>query len=101
MTDMQVVFDELMTASKVFHQEGAKFNQIYPKGGIRSPTVSTTELNTALSSILLAIGHGHAAIAASIESYSIKLRRAHDSYRHADLNSRQLMKALQDPDSIK
>lgn len=101
MTNMQVVFEELMTASKVFHQEGVEFNQIYPKGGIQPPTVSTTELKAALSSILLAIGQGHATVAASIESYSIKLRRAHDSYRHADLNSGQLMKALQDPDSIK
>ncbi len=100
MADLKVVFQDPMAASRTFHQSGEEFGQIYPKGGIHSTRVSTAELATALGSVLNAIGQGHTAIAASIESYSVKLRRAHDAYRHADLNSKQLMRALENPDAI-
>lgn len=106
MSEMSVFFEDLISASKTFHQEAGRFGEIAAKGVGRVPFVSTPELTDALTSVLLAIGQGHHAMTEAIQAHSVKLKRAHDAYVHHEFKSTQLARAamanaLKDPNSIK
>ncbi|MES9539363.1 DUF6317 family protein [Actinomadura sp. NPDC000600] len=104
MTEVQVVFKDLLAASKAFHVHGKEFGDIVPKAGPPAPHVNEPTLQLVLPKVLQAIGAMHDAVAASMEAHSVKLRRAHDVYLASELKNRDLIErlaqALANPDAI-
>jgi len=104
MTELQVVFKDLVGASKAFNVHGKEFGDIVPKAGPPVPHVNEPTLQQALPKVLQAIGAMHDAVAASMEAHSVKLRRAHDVYRVSELKNNELIErlaqALANPDAI-
>jgi hypothetical protein len=104
MTELQVVFRDLMSASKAFHLHGKESGDLVPKDGPPTPHVNEPTLQQALPKVLQAIGAMDDAVAASMEAHSVKLRRAHDVYQVSEVKNRELIErlaqALSNPDAI-
>ncbi|WP_329519407.1 DUF6317 family protein [Spirillospora sp. NBC_01491] len=99
-SEMRVIFEDLVAASKTFHSSGVEFSRVASVAQMEVPMVLTEELRDSLSSVVSAINQGHIAIAAAIDLHSTKLRRAHDVYRYAEITSKELARNLENPDAI-
>ncbi|MBW8483979.1 DUF6317 family protein [Actinomadura parmotrematis] len=100
----EVVFRDLLRASKAFHVRGKDFGDIAPKDGPPVPHVNEPLLAKVLPQVLRAIGVMHDAVASSMEGHSLKLQHAHDVYLHTERKNKELVarlaKTLSNPEAI-
>jgi hypothetical protein len=104
-TELQVVFRDLLSASKSFQAHGKEFGEAVPKDGPPAPHVNESTLHQTLPKVLRAVGAMHDAISVSMLAHSAKLRRAHDVYVTSELKNNELIErlaqALSNPDAIR
>jgi hypothetical protein len=104
MSELKVVFADLVSASRSFHEHGREFGDLAPKSGPPVPHVNESTLQATLPKVLQAIGAMHDAVASSMEAHSVKLQRAHDVYTHHEQKTKALIDSLQkvlsSPDAI-
>lgn len=67
MSAIEVVFEDLLAASRAFRVHGEKFDQIAPKQGPSVPHLNEAAISEQLPIVLKAIGAMHDAVAASME----------------------------------
>lgn len=98
MNRLQVVYDDMLQASKTFRTEAQAYSSACPVFGI--PVVPDQNLLEAINTVVDGVRLTYDMISKSIDGHGIKMQRAHDVYQNSEIDSTQLCQALGDPDAI-